>query len=664
MRRSGSNVAVPITLFLSLLLSGCSTTSLPEAEAEQLASITRSSYAASAASFVSFDDCLYTDVQVFVWENAWSGGPGRPERSAAASLNLYQVDTCSEWGWDVIMSASGVTEVRGGEFTLTGHLGSARLRTTIEVRDWESGATQSVDVDLSWSGIGDTWSWRDRWHDHGGDSKYMFRTAGLGRSAVVTGALDLGGMDVAVPMPGDGWMASGQNAFTAIDTSGRRPTPPEISYFDGYPYEIFPGGAAILYWSVTGSDPIELSLDQGIGDVSGMNGVHVAPETTTTYTLTATNRRGSASAQFTVVVLPPPDPDGLEENDTPGTATEIELDYVRDALTLTPGDVDWFVFTVDEPAGVHVNLWGSGHGASPLGALFDATLAPLGGLGSDFETFLEAGVHYLAVSGYPDFDFVGDHTHSGSYTLSVIVAPLPSPDAREPNDDPTTAAPIELDFVDESLTLTPGDVDWFTFTLPDPATVMVHVWGSALGLVSGVFDASMVPMPRGDGFELDPGTYFIAVSGHPDDTFQGDHWVYGPYTLVVSSFVPPPPDPLEPNDSPEQATAVDLDFSSGELTITPGDVDWFTFTLAASGTVTADIDASILGSDLDSLMVLLDVDRVPIIMNDDHDGLDPRIEAHLAAGTYYLTVTGYADFDLVGHHGQNGFYFVAVTLGP
>jgi hypothetical protein len=562
MKRSGSFL---VAALVALLLAGCSTGSPPELEVEQLASVSRSSYAGSAASFASFDDCRYTDVQVFVWETSWSGGAGRPDRSATASVNLYQVDTCSEWGWDVIASASGWTELRGGEFTLTGNLGAARLRTSIEVHDWDSGATYPVRVDLSWSGVGDTWRWKSRQHDDAGDVKHMFRADSLGRSAEVTGDIDLGALEIAVPMPGEGWMASGNHASTVIERGGNRPTAPEIYYFDGYPHEILPGGSAIIYWDVAGSDPIALSIDRGVGDVSGMNGVQVAPATTTTYTLTATNRRGSTSAQFTVVVLPPPEPDDLEENDTPASASAIELDFFRDQLTITPGDVDWFVFTLDEPAGVIVTAWGSGPGAEPLGALFDAVLDYIAGYGAEFEVVLQPGTFYLAVSGYPDYDFQGHHAHSGSYALSVSATPLPRPDEFEPNDDPTAATGIELDFVDEHLTLTPGDVDWFTFTLAEATTVMIHVWGWELSTVSGLFDAALAPVPGWFDFELDPGTYFIAVSGHPDYGFQGDHSLYGHYTLSVASAAPPPPDHLEPNDSPAEETVVDLDSSTGQL---------------------------------------------------------------------------------------------------
>jgi hypothetical protein len=50
------------------------------------------------------------------------------------------------------------------------------------------------------------------------------------------------------------------------------------------------------------------------------------------------------------------------------------------------------------------------------------------------------------------------------------------------------------------------------------------------------------------------------------------------------------------------------------------------------------------------------------VYDDDHGSLDPRIEVHRAAGTYYLAATGYPDGGFVGNHLQDGFYFLSVTI--
>src|SRR5262249_17789412 len=56
-----------------------------------------------------------------------------------------------------------------------------------------------------------------------------------------------------------------------------------------------------LSWSVTGAN--NLSINQGVGDVSGMSSVSVSPAKTTTYLLTATNAAGAGSSSASVIAL-------------------------------------------------------------------------------------------------------------------------------------------------------------------------------------------------------------------------------------------------------------------------------------------------------------------------------------------------------------------------
>jgi len=49
------------------------------------------------------------------------------------------------------------------------------------------------------------------------------------------------------------------------------------------------------------------------------------------------------------------------------------------------------------------------------------------GLGSQIEfPVTESGKYYLVVTGFADFDFVGDHEQDGRYSLSVKVIPAPA----------------------------------------------------------------------------------------------------------------------------------------------------------------------------------------------------------------------------------------------
>jgi hypothetical protein len=79
---------------------------------------------------------------------------------------------------------------------------------------------------------------------------------------------------------------------------------PGIRAFTSSPPVIESGAAAQLVWSATGAST--LSLDQGVGDVTGRGSIYVSPAQTTTYTLTATNPAGSVRRQITVTLQAPP----------------------------------------------------------------------------------------------------------------------------------------------------------------------------------------------------------------------------------------------------------------------------------------------------------------------------------------------------------------------
>lgn len=84
---------------------------------------------------------------------------------------------------------------------------------------------------------------------------------------------------------------------------------PKSRTFTSSPSVLEPGTVAQLLWSATGAST--LSIDQGVGDVTGRGSIYVSPPQTTTYTLTATNAEGSVRSQTTLTLKPhPPAPLG------------------------------------------------------------------------------------------------------------------------------------------------------------------------------------------------------------------------------------------------------------------------------------------------------------------------------------------------------------------
>lgn len=135
-----------------------------------------------------------------------------------------------------------------------------------------------VGVRLDWKGTGELS--RDRGHSR--DKAPNFRRNSLwkwsDRSAEVSGSVTRGSSNLVQGMSGYGWLSRSQDLTVTIDRRA-----PVIEYFDAWPQTIYEGQNAYLNWWVTGPDGTRLSIDQGVGDVTGQDWVTVSPTTTTTY---------------------------------------------------------------------------------------------------------------------------------------------------------------------------------------------------------------------------------------------------------------------------------------------------------------------------------------------------------------------------------------------
>jgi hypothetical protein len=81
--------------------------------------------------------------------------------------------------------------------------------------------------------------------------------------------------------------------------------PPIIASFAALPASLpFGGGLTNLSWTVTGAN--SLSIDQGVGDVTGLTNINVNPVTSTIYILTATNFDGTVTQFVNVPVAAAP----------------------------------------------------------------------------------------------------------------------------------------------------------------------------------------------------------------------------------------------------------------------------------------------------------------------------------------------------------------------
>jgi hypothetical protein len=361
-----------------------------ERHADTLSQTHRSTYHVAAAQFWSSEGCLASGVDVYVDQTSYRASPSGPQRATHVGVWAFVADTCGASRRDTILSTAGWREITATDFRLTGSLGSARLSNSLELYDWMSDTSLPVDVDIVWTGVGYAWTTKDRHHDEWGDTKYRWRSRGTGRTAEATGSISLAALPMPQRLSGSGWLVAQTSSSTTIEIGGKRPRAARVEYFHASPHMIFPGGTAVLWWWGSGSEPVTLHIDGGVGDVSDASYPTVAPSETTTYTLTASNRWGSSSAEVTLHVIPPPDADAYEPMDTVGRATAVTLDFRAD-LTLLPGDVDRFTFTLDEATTVRIVVDPTYPMTYPLVALLDAAQQIIAGGLSWSEFDLDAG---------------------------------------------------------------------------------------------------------------------------------------------------------------------------------------------------------------------------------------------------------------------------------
>jgi len=132
------------------------------------------------------------------------------------------------------------------------------------------------------------------------------------RAAVASGDSELASADQVQSGAGSisaAWTLSGSSQSLAQmatfkAASAASGSAPAITSFSATPSTMSAGQSAQLSWVVSGSPAPTLSINNGVGTVTGSS-VSVSPAAaTTTYTLTAVNASGSASAQTTVTVQP------------------------------------------------------------------------------------------------------------------------------------------------------------------------------------------------------------------------------------------------------------------------------------------------------------------------------------------------------------------------
>lgn len=115
-----------------------------------------------------------------------------------------------------------------------------------------------------------------------------------------------------------------RHAIIAGDPWADDSSAPTITSFEATPSSMTEGSSSTLSWSVEGNEPITLSIDNEVGDVTTSSSTSVSPTATTTYTLTATNAAGSDTRTALVNVSDESDPDPTPTIDIHPAAVGLE----------------------------------------------------------------------------------------------------------------------------------------------------------------------------------------------------------------------------------------------------------------------------------------------------------------------------------------------------
>ena len=248
------------------------------------------------------------------------------------------------------------------------------------------------------------------------------------------------------------------------------------------------------------------------------------------------------------------------------------------------------------------------------------------------------------LNGGVNFDFIlGIMENRGFF-----MPPRLASDAFEENDTADTAAPIELPFVNEELSIhTADNDDYYRFHLDETMQVGLGIdfqpiYGELMLTLTGPNGVALVTFETKDvtSLELVPGDYLVAVSGINGAT--NDYKL----VLIIDNH----------GDTPDTATPVAIGDTIESFIDFSGDTDFFAFDGEKGQRI--DITVTTKDSDLDSLLVIYGPDGELFAKNDDvfpntslepmPESLNPRgIDSHVneklpTDGTYLLAVSNIA----------------------
>lgn len=244
---------------------------------------------------------------------------------------------------------------------------------------------------------------------------------------------------------------------------------PVITSFSADPANLPAGGGSVtLAWEVTGATT--LSIDQGVGDVTGLTQKPVEVTASTTFTLTATNVAGSVTADASITVNP-----------TPGTTGSLTVTI--DGL---PEDLEAAV-TVSGPAGYSQALTVSATLTELTPGTYTVTAEPVPSDGDSYTPDLPS----------QDVSVSADNTATATVTYALVqtqfyVDPVNGADSSPgTKSEPFKTLKYALSVIqgDQTIILNAGTYDGasgedFGYTVPEGVTIKANSSGVILAGLS------------------------------------------------------------------------------------------------------------------------------------------------------------------------------------
>jgi hypothetical protein len=109
-----------------------------------------------------------------------------PEVQSIAIVNITQVNDCTN---EFLLQAIGFTSLAPDEFVIDKKLNQATLTTTIVVEDPFTGMIFPVDINVTWTGVGETSTVKEHFQIKEPGFKENFRFMGSSREAQASGTV-------------------------------------------------------------------------------------------------------------------------------------------------------------------------------------------------------------------------------------------------------------------------------------------------------------------------------------------------------------------------------------------------------------------------------------------------------------------------------------------